>query len=71
MINNTPHPPIILFLLPRLVNTCEYKHLDSLELADRDSYDSKKSINAHVGSDYYWSIVTGDIVVGDGESSGT
>ena len=50
--------PIILFLLPCVVNTCEYKHLDSLELADRHSYDLKKSIDVHVGSDYYWSIVT-------------
>jgi len=40
--------------------------LDGLELADGDSFDLKKSIDVLVGSDYYWSIVTGDTVVGEG-----
>ena len=57
--------PVICSSLPAMVNVCEYEHLDGLELADGDSHDSKKSIDVLVGSDYYWSIVTGDTVVGD------
>jgi len=45
------------------VNACQYEHL---ELADGDSLDLKKSIDVLVGSDYYWSIVAGDTVVGKG-----
>jgi len=58
--------PVICSSLPAVVNACEYEHLDGLELADGDSLDSKKSIDVLVGSDYYWSIVTGDTVAGDG-----
>ena len=57
--------PVICSSLPAMMNFCEYEHLDDLELADGDSHDSKKSIDVLVGSDYYWSIVTGDTVVGD------
>ena len=57
--------PVICSSLPALVNACDYEHLDSLELADGDSQNSKKSIDVLVGSDFYWSIVTGDSVIGD------
>lgn len=57
--------PVICSSLPAVVNACEYEHLNGLELADGESPDSRKSIDLLVGSDYYWSIVTGDTVVGD------
>jgi len=50
--------------LPTLVNTQVYEHLDGLDLADGD-YDSSKPIDVLIGSDYYWSIVTGDTIVGN------
>ena len=56
--------PVICSSLPTLVSAQNYEHLEALELANGDYHDSK-SIDVLVGSDYYWSIVTGDTLIGD------
>ena len=65
MLNITVYTsPAIYSLLPTLINSEEYEHLDGLELADGNYHDSHKPIDVLIGSDHYWSIVTGDTVVG-------
>ena len=65
MLNITAYTsPIICSPLPTLINSEEYKHLDGLELADGNYHDSHKPTDVLIGSDHYWSIVTGDLVVG-------
>ena len=48
-----------------LVNTQEYDHLDGLELADSDYRDAHKPIDVLIGSDHYWTVVTGDTINGN------
>ena len=65
MLNITVYTsPVICSPLPTLINSEEYEHLDGLELADGNYHDSHKPIDVLIGSDHYWSIVTGDTVVG-------
>ena len=40
------------------------EHLDGLESADSNYHNSHKPIDVFIGFDYYWSIVTGDTIVG-------
>ena len=56
--------PVICSSLPALVNVSKYVHLQNLDLADGGQlYQSR--IDILIGSDYYWQIVTGDIVNAD------
>ena len=65
MLNITAYTsPVICSPLPTLIYSEEYEHLDGLELADGNYHDSHKPIDVLIGSDHYWSIVTGDTVVG-------
>ena len=57
--------PVICSSLPTLVNTQEYDHLDGLELADSDYRDTHKPIDVLIGSDHYWTVVTGDTIIGN------
>lgn len=57
--------PIICSPLNSKVNT-NYTHLEGLELADfGDDVDDSNTIDILIGSDYYWDIVTGDVVKGE------
>jgi len=47
-------------VLASAVNTGGYAHLNDLPLAD-SSINDKDSIDVLVGSNYYWTIVTGDL----------
>ena len=55
--------PVICSPLPRLVDSSMYSHLSGLELADTS--DSAQGIDVLIGSDHYWSIVTGETIMGD------
>ena len=57
--------PVICSPLPTLVNVQHYPHLEWLELADESCTTDNESINLLIGSDYYWSVVTGETIVGD------
>ena len=50
--------------LPSPVEVDQYLHLQGLELADQslDLNDNSESIDALIGSDFYWDVVTGDHV---------
>jgi len=49
--------------LPQLVDPSAFSHLASLQLADTN--DSTQQIDVLIGSDHYWSVVTGETIVGD------
>ena len=52
--------------LPELVNASKYTHLQGLDLADTcSSSNHQGGIDVLIGSDYYWQIVTGDVVSGE------
>lgn len=59
--------PVLCSPLPSRVQI-NFPHLEGLELAD-DLNGSQESIDVLVGSDFYWDIVTGDTVVGDGPTA--
>jgi len=48
--------------LPTLVNAERYHHLEGLELADNNCESSDCSIDLLIGSDYYWTVVTGETI---------
>jgi len=56
--------PVICSNLPALVEPSKYAHLQTLDLAD-NSANHQGGIDVLVGSDYYWQIVTGDVVSGE------
>ena len=56
--------PTICSNLPTLVDVNKYTHLQGLELADKDNL-HQSEIDILIGSNYYWQVVTGDIVNGD------
>ena len=47
-----------------------YKYLAELELADSGVVGSNLEIDILIGSDYYWDLVTGRVVKGDGGGGG-
>ena len=53
--------PVICSSLPALVNVNKYAHLQSLDLAGSGQL-NRSGIDILIGSDYYWQVVTGDIV---------
>jgi len=55
--------PVICSPLPRLVDASIYEHLEGLQLADAS--DSAQRIDVLIGSDHYWSVVTGETIVGE------
>ena len=55
--------PAICSPLPTRVNANRYPHLQGLHLADCS--DSQDAIDVLIGSDYYWDLVTNEIVRGD------
>ena len=57
--------PTICSSLPALVDVTKYAHLTDLELADHCNEQNSGSIDVLIGSNYYWSIVTGELVRGD------
>ena len=59
--------PVICSPLPTRVQT-NFAHLEGLKLAD-DFDGSQDTIDVLVGSDFYWDIVIGDIVSGDGPTA--
>ena len=44
----------------------KYSHLSNLELADPPSGDEELNIDILIGSEYYWKLVTGEVICGDG-----
>ena len=56
--------PVICSSLPSLVNVSKYAHLKCLDLADSCSL-CRGDTAILIGSDYYWQVVTGEIVNGD------
>ena len=55
--------PVICSPLPPAVDV-DYPHLEGLELADPLDEDNESRIDILIGSDFYWNIVTGDIIRG-------
>ena len=43
----------------------QYRHLSELDLADSSSVEDELHIDALIGSDHYWQLVTGRVVRGD------
>ena len=56
--------PVICSNLPTLVDVNKYTHLQGLELADKGNLHLNE-FDILIGSNYYWQIVTSDIVNGD------
>jgi len=56
--------PVICSALPSAVNTINYSYLDDLVLADSGT-DDQGTIDVLVSSNYYWTIVTGDLRRGE------
>ena len=56
--------PVICSPLPSAVKIAEYPHLCDLQLAD-NYRGSRGDIDVLIGSNFYWSVVTGDTVRGD------
>ena len=54
--------PTICSLLPSPVNLSGYPHLNDLELADCEASPSQNQIDILVSSDFYWSLVNGEII---------
>ena len=46
----------------------QYSHLQSLKLADEITHSSDLHIDLLIGADYYWSLVTGEVVRGHSSS---
>ena len=57
--------PTICSSLPTLVDVTKYAHLTDLELADHCDEQSNGPIDVLIGSNYYWSVVTSEMVKGD------
>jgi hypothetical protein len=58
--------PTICSPVSSVINVNNYPHLQELELADFDAKGTcNDNIDILVGADFYWSIVTGDVVRGD------
>ena len=57
--------PVICSSLPSRINVEEFSHLDGLELADDIEHDGNEEIDVLIGSDYYWTIVTGEMKKGE------
>jgi hypothetical protein len=55
--------PVICSPLPPAVDV-DYPHLEGLELADPLDEDNESRIDILIGSEFYWNIVTGDIIRG-------
>ena len=58
-------PPVICSSLPVLVDVTKYPHLTDLQLADNNCTDQTNNIDVLIGSNYYWSVVTGELVKGN------
>ena len=56
---------MICLSLPALVSVNKYSHLQNLDLADSGKL-PRSGIDILIGSDYYWQVVTGDIINGNG-----
>ena len=54
--------PTICSPLPSPVNLSGYPHLNDLELADCEASPSQNQIDILVSSDFYWSLVNGEII---------
>ena len=48
------------------ISTHQYAQLEGLELADHSQFNGNNAIDILIGSDYYWDIVTGEVLRGDG-----
>ena len=57
--------PVICSSLPALVDVTKYPYLTDLELADSNCTDQTNNIDVLIGSNYYWSVVTGKLVKGN------
>ena len=58
--------PTICSMLKTPVAVNQYSHLQDLDLADMAvSGDQSNQIDILIGSDYYWHVVTGDIIRGE------
>ena len=60
--------PTICSLLPSPVDLSAYPMLSELELADHDAASNRNHIDILVGSDFYWSLVTREIIGTEGHS---
>ena len=56
--------PVICSRLPALIDVTKYAHLAELELADDYTNPESGGIDVLIGSNYYWSVVTGEMVSG-------
>ena len=56
-----------MFILTQQINVEEFSHLDGLELADDIEHDGNEEIDVLIGSDYYWTIVTGEMKKGESD----
>ena len=54
--------PTVCSLLPNPVNLSGYPHLNDLELADCEASPNQNQIDILAGSDFYWSLVIGEII---------
>jgi len=58
--------PAVFFHITNRVVVDKYPHLLSLDLADEISDEcSSKTVDVLIGSDFYWSIVIGNIIHGN------
>ena len=65
-----PHICDPVVVRPIDVSRRSYKHLVGLELADSGDVQGQLPIDILIGSDYYWKLVTGRVVMGgDGSHS--
>ena len=71
-----PHMQLSLFVVPMIceplagqpISACvkENQHLATLDLADISDGSSSLEVDVLIGSDYYWSLVTGEVCRGNG-----
>ena len=54
--------PVICSRLPALIDVTKYAHLAELQLADDYTDPESSGIDVLIGSNYYWSVVTGKMV---------
>ena len=57
--------PVICSSLPALVDVTKYEYLAGLELADECTGQWTNRIDVLIGSNYYWTVVTGKVVNSD------
>ena len=57
--------PVICSSLHSRISVEEFSHLDGLKLADDFEHDGNEEIDVLIGSDYYWTIVTGEMKKGE------